>query len=45
LNKFFETATKAMERRNVSFEENDKLMLEELFTSTASERVWEKNRV
>ncbi len=45
LNKFFETATKAMERRNVSFEENDKLMLEELFTSTAPERVWEKNRV
>jgi UDP-N-acetylglucosamine diphosphorylase/glucosamine-1-phosphate N-acetyltransferase len=42
LNKFFETATKAMERRNVPLTTTDKLLLEEIYMATASERVWEK---
>ena len=45
LNKFFETATKAMERRNVALTQNDRLVLEEIFKNTAKERVWEKNTI
>ncbi len=40
--KFLETARKAMERRNVELAANDKIILENIFISTASERVWEK---
>jgi UDP-N-acetylglucosamine diphosphorylase/glucosamine-1-phosphate N-acetyltransferase len=45
LNKFFETATKAMIRRNVLLAQEDKLMLEDIFKSTESERVWEKSKL
>ncbi len=42
LNKAFETASKAMERRNVKLDEVDKKILKVVFDATASERAWEK---
>ncbi len=42
LNKAFETASKAMERRNVKLDEVDKKILKVVFDATTSERAWEK---
>ena len=42
LNKVFETAGRAMERRHVTLTEVDKKILTTLFEHTAAERVWEK---
>ncbi len=42
LNKAFETATKAMERRSVPFGETDKAILAEVFNQESGHRVWEK---
>ncbi|MBL7847102.1 MAG: GlmU family protein [Cyclobacteriaceae bacterium] len=42
LNKVFETASKAMERRSLVLSEIDKRILTALFEQSAPERVWEK---
>ncbi|MBL7850827.1 MAG: GlmU family protein [Cyclobacteriaceae bacterium] len=42
LNKVFETAQRAMERRQVTLAEADKKILTSVFEQSASERVWEK---
>jgi len=42
LDKVYETAEKAMERRNVVLTDADKKILKHVFEMTASERVWEK---
>lgn len=42
LNKVYETASKAMERRNQILTEADKGILKNVFEQTAAERVWEK---
>lgn len=44
LAKVFETAAKAMERRNVVLSEDDKKILSAVFELTASERVWETKK-
>jgi UDP-N-acetylglucosamine diphosphorylase/glucosamine-1-phosphate N-acetyltransferase len=46
LEKAFETADKVMGRRNISFSEEDRKILNAVFELTSKERVWEgKNRV
>jgi UDP-N-acetylglucosamine diphosphorylase/glucosamine-1-phosphate N-acetyltransferase len=42
LNRAFETAAKAMERRGVTFGDVDKKILQHVFEQTAAERAWEK---
>jgi UDP-N-acetylglucosamine diphosphorylase/glucosamine-1-phosphate N-acetyltransferase len=42
INKVFETAAKAMERRGQTLSEVDKKILTTIFEQTAAERVWEK---
>jgi len=42
LNKVFETAEKAMERRNIKLTDADKNILANVFEQSVSERVWEK---
>jgi UDP-N-acetylglucosamine diphosphorylase/glucosamine-1-phosphate N-acetyltransferase len=42
LNKFYDTAFKAMERRNVALTDDDKIILKSIYESTTSERVWDK---
>ncbi|NOT77284.1 MAG: glucose-1-phosphate thymidylyltransferase [Cyclobacteriaceae bacterium] len=42
LNKVYETAAKAMERRNITLSEVDKKILKNVFDQCAGERVWEK---
>lgn len=43
LNKAFETAAKAMERRNIALNEVDKAILKKIFEDSAQHRAWEKN--
>jgi len=45
LNKALETATKAMERRNISLEEFDKEILKYVFEHSSKFRVWEPKQV
>lgn len=42
LNKAFETAAKAMERRNIALNEVDKAILKKIFEDSAQHRAWEK---
>lgn len=43
LNKALETATKAMERKNISLDEFDKEILKYVFEHSSKFRVWEPN--
>jgi UDP-N-acetylglucosamine diphosphorylase/glucosamine-1-phosphate N-acetyltransferase len=42
LNKAFDTAERAMARRNVKFDDYDKQILSSVYTLTSANRVWEK---
>lgn len=42
LNKMLETTQKVFARRNKTLEESDRKIIEHLFSSTASNRIWEK---